>query len=153
MAKFDPYNWWKRGVRMTTPLRKVPKGASEPLVWYQILNGDFKHSPYWEMSNKETDYWKKEIADYRKKNPRITEKSVQDFADARWRMYHRRIERLRESHLQYEVARLAMLKEGLINAFEVDIWDELVERCDGDETKLYKMYKTESIKRKKGELK
>lgn len=153
MAKFDPYNWWKRGVRMTTPLRKVPKGASEPLVWYQILNGDFKHSPYWEMSNKETDYWKKEIADYRKKNPRITEKSVQDFADARWRMYHRRIERLRESHLQYEVTRLAMLKEGLINAFEVDIWDELVERCDGDETKLYKMYKTESIKRKKGELK
>lgn len=149
MAKFDPYNWWKRGVRMTTPLRKVPKGASEPLVWYQILNGDFKHSPYWEMSNKETDYWKKEIADYRKKNPRITEKSVQDFADARWRMYHRRIERLRESHLQYEVTRLAMLKEGLINAFGVDIWDELVERCDGDETKLYKMYKTESIKRKK----
>lgn len=153
MAKFDPYNWWKRGVRMTTPLRKVPKGASEPLVWYQILNGDFKHSPYWEMSNKETDYWKKEIADYRKKNPRITEKSVQDFADARWRMYHRRIERLRESHLQYEVTRLAMLKEGLINAFGVDIWDELVEKCDGDETKLYKMYKTESIKRKKGELK
>ena len=153
MAKFDPYNWWKRGVRMTTPLRKVPKGASEPLVWYQILNGDFKHSPYWEMSNKETDYWKKEIADYRKKNPRITEKSIQDFADARWRMYHRRIERLRESHLQYEVTRLAMLKEGLINAFGVDIWDELVEKCDGDETKLYKMYKTESIKRKKGELK
>lgn len=149
MAKFDPYNWWKRGVRMTTPLRKVPKGASEPLVWYQILNGDFKHSPYWEMSNKETDYWKKEIADYRKKNPRITEKSVQDFSDSRWRMYHRRIERLRESHLQYEVTRLAMLKEGLINAFGVDIWDELVERCDGDETKLYKMYKTESIKRKK----
>jgi len=141
MAKFDPYNWWKRGVRMTTPLRKVPKGASEPLVWYQILNGDFKHSPYWEMSRKEVDYWKKEVDDYRKKNPRITEKSVQDFADTRWRMYHKRIERLRESHLQYEVTRLAMLKEGLIQAFGIDIWDELVERCDGDETKLYNQYK------------
>lgn len=153
MAKFDPYNWWKRGVRMTTPLRKVPKGSSEPLVWYQILNGDFKHSPYWEMSRKEVDYWKKEVDDYRKKNPRISEKSVQDFAESRWRMYHKRIERLRESHLQYEVSRLAMLKEGLINAFGVDIWDEMVEICDGDETKLYKLYKTESTKRKKGELK
>ena len=153
MAKFDPYNWWKRGVRMTTPLRKVPKGSSEPLVWYQILNGDFKHSPYWEMSRKEVDYWKKEVDDYRKKNPRISEKSVQDFADSRWRMYHKRIERLRESHLQYEVSRLAMLKEGLINAFGIDIWDEMVEICDGDETKLYKLYKTESTKRKKGELK
>lgn len=136
---------------MTTPLRKVPKGASEPLVWYQILNGDFKYSPYWEMSKKEVDYWKKEVEDYRKKNPRVSEKSIQDFADARWRMYHKRIERLKESHLQYETSRLALLKEGLVNAFGIDIWDEMVEKCDGDETKLYKQYKTEAIKRK-GEI-
>lgn len=152
MAKFDPYNWWKRGVRMTTPLRKLPRGASEPLVWYQILNGDFKYSPYWEMSKKEVDYWKKEVDDYRKKNPRVSEKSIQDFADARWRMYHKRIEKLKESHLQYETSRLALLKEGLVNAFGVDIWDEMVEKCDGDETKLYKLYKKEAIKLK-GELK
>ena len=136
---------------MTTPLRKVPKGASEPLVWYQILNGDFKHSPYWEMSKKEVDYWKKEVEDYRKKNPRISEKSLQDFADARWRMYHKRIEKLKESHLQYETSRLALLKEGLVNAFGVDIWDEVVEKCDGDETKLYKEYKKQTSKIK-GEI-
>ena len=137
---------------MTTPLRKVPRGSSEPLVWHQILNGDFKHSPYWEMSKKEVDYWKKETEDYRKKNPRISEKSVQDFADSRWRMYHKRIEKLKESHLQYEVSRLALLKEGLIKAFEIDIWDEMVEKCDGDETKLYKEYKKQTLKIK-GEIK
>ena len=136
---------------MTTPLRKVPKGSSEPLVWHQIQNGDFRHSPYWEMSKKEVDYWKKEVADYRKKNPRISEKSVQDFADSRWRMYHKRIERLKESHLQYEVSRLALLKEGLVQAFGIDIWDEMVEKCDGDETKLYNQYKKETIKIK-GEI-
>ena len=152
MAKFDPYNWWKRGVRMTTPLRTAPRGASEPLVWYQILNGDFKHSPYWEMSKKEVGLWKKEVDEYRKKNPRISEKSVQDFADSRWRMYHKRIEKLKESHLQYEVSRLHLLKEGLIQAFGMDIWDETVEKCDGDETKLYEEYKKEAIKLK-GELK
>ena len=138
---------------MTTPLRKVPKGSSGPLVWYQILNGDFKYSPYWEMSKKEVDYWKKEVDDYRKKNPRISEKSVQDFADSRWRMYHKRIEKLKESHLQYETSRLHLLKEGLIQAFGVDIWDEVVEKCDGDETKLYNLYKKESSKILKGELK
>lgn len=148
MAKFDPYNWWKRGVRTTTPLRKVPKGSSEPLVWYQIQNGDFRPSPYWEMSKKEVDYWKKEVDDYRMKNPRISAKSVQDFADSRWRMYRKRIEKLKESHLQYETSRLSLLKEGLIKAFGVDIWDEMTEKCDGDETKLYKNYKTEAIKRK-----
>ena len=151
MARFDPYNWWKRGVRMTTPLRKVPKGSSEPLVWYQILNGDFKHSPYWSMANKEVDYWKKEIEDYKKKNPRVTEGAVKDFADTRWRMYHKRMEKLKEAHLQYEISRLALLKEGLVNAFGIDIWDEMVEKCDGDETKLYKQYKIEVIKRK-GEI-
>ena len=151
MAKFDPYNWWKRGVRMTTPLRKVPRGASEPLVWYQILNGDFKHSPYWEMSKKEVDLWNKEVDEYRKKNPRISEKSVQDVADSRWRMYHKRIEKLKESHLQYEVSRLHLLKEGLIQAFGMDIWDEMVEKCDGDETKLYQEYKKQAIKTK-GEI-
>lgn len=134
---------------MTTPLRKAPKGSSEPLVWYQILHGDFKLSPYWEMSNKEIEYWKKEVEDYRKKNPRVSEKSVEEFSDSRWRMYHKRIEKLRESHLQYEVTRLGMLKEGLIKAFGIDIWEEIVEKCDGDETKLYKLYKEESIKRKK----
>ena len=135
---------------MTTPLRKVPRGSSEPLVWHQILNGDFKHSPYWEMSKKEVDYWKKETEDYRKKNPRISEKAIQDFADSRWRMYHKRIEKLKESHLQYEVSRLALLKEGLIKAFEIDIWDEMVEKCDGDETKLYKEYKKQTLKIKIG---
>jgi hypothetical protein len=150
MAKFDPYNWWKRGVRMTTPLRKAPRGASEPLVWHQIQNGDFRPSPYWDMSIKEIDHWKKEIEDYKGKNPRISEESVRDFADSRWRMYRKRIEKLKESHLQYETSRLSLLKEGLIKAFGVDIWDEMTEKCDGDETKLYKNYKTEAIKRKGG---
>jgi hypothetical protein len=105
------------------------------------------------MSKKEVDYWKKEVEDYRKKNPRVSEKSIQDFADARWRMYHKRIEKLKESHLQYETSRLHLLKEGLIQAFGVDIWDEVVEKCDGDETKLYNLYKKESNKILKGELK
>ena len=103
------------------------------------------------MSKKEVDYWKKEVEDYRKKNPRISEKSLQDFADSRWRMYHKRIEKLKESHLQYETSRLALLKEGLVKAFGVDIWDETVEKCDGDETKLYQEYKKQAIKTK-GEI-
>jgi hypothetical protein len=104
------------------------------------------------MSKKEVGLWKKEVDEYRKKNPRISEKSVQDFADYRWRMYHKRIEKLKESHLQYETSRLHLLKEGLIQAFGMDIWDEIVEKCDGDETKLYQEYKKEAIKLK-GELK
>lgn len=151
MAKFDPYNWWKRGVRMTTPLKKLPKGATEPLVWYQIQNGDFKCSPYWEMAKKETVYWEKEVEEYRRKNPRISDRSLQDFSDSRRRIYHKRAEKLKESHIQYEISRLDLLKEGLFKAFGVDLWDKMVEKCDGDETKLYEEYKKEAIKLK-GEI-
>jgi len=63
MAKFNPYTWWKRGVKINPPTKKKPKGATEPLIWYQILNGDFKESPFWEMSNQEFVYWKQEVED------------------------------------------------------------------------------------------
>jgi hypothetical protein len=148
MAKFNPYTWWKRGVTVNPLLKKKPKGSTEPLIWHQILNGDFKESPYWKMANQELVYWKKEVEDYKAKNPRITDRSVQDFANLRWKVYHKRIEKLKEEHLKYETNRISLLKEGLIKAFDIDIWEEMVEKCDGDETKLYNEYKIETIKRK-----
>lgn len=149
MAKFNPYTWWKRGVKVNPPTKKKPKGATEPLVWYQILNGDFKESPFWEMSNQEFVYWKKEVDEYKAKNSRISESSARDFSNARWKVYHKRIEKLREEHLKHETNRISLLKEGLIKAFEIDIWEEIIEKCEGDETKLYNEYKIETIKRKK----
>jgi hypothetical protein len=148
MAKFNPYTWWKRGVKVNPPTKKKPKGATEPLVWYQILNGDFKESPFWEMSNQEFVYWKKEVDEYKAKNSRISESSARDFSNARWKVYHKRIEKLREEHLKHETNRISLLKEGLIKAFEIDIWEEIIEKCEGDETKLYNEYKIETIKRK-----
>jgi hypothetical protein len=148
MEKFNPYTWWKRGVKVNPPTKKKPKGATEPLIWYQILNGDFKESPYWEMSNQEFVYWKREVDEYKSKNSRISESSAQDFSNARWKVYHKRIEKLREEHLKHETNRISLLKEGLIKAFNIDIWEEIIEKCDGDETKLYNEYKIETIKRK-----
>jgi hypothetical protein len=100
------------------------------------------------MADKELVYWEKEIKEYKVKNPRISEASVRDFANNRWKVYHKRIEKLKEEHLRYETNRLSLLKEGLIKTFDLDIWEEIVEKCDGDETKLYNQYKIETIKRK-----
>ena len=38
-------------------------------------------------------------------------------------------------------ARMDLLKKGLINTFRVDIWDEVLEECDGDAKEFYKTYK------------
>ena len=96
----------------------------------------------------EAYFWNQEIEEHRAKNSRISEDSVRDFSNSRWKIYHKRIEKLKEEHLRYETNRLSLLKEGLIKAFNLDIWEEIVEKCDGDETKLYNEYKIETIKRK-----
>jgi DNA polymerase elongation subunit (family B) len=150
MAKFS---WWKRGVKVTTPIKKVPKGSSEPLVWHQIQHGDFRPSPYLEMAKIEFEMWKNEIEKYKSKNPRVSEDSIRDFSNLRWRTYHKRIEKLKGDHIQYESSRLKMLKDGLISAFGMDIWEKVIEKCEGDETNLYNLYKKETMKIKGENLK
>jgi len=148
MGKFDVFNWWKRGVRVNTPLTKAPKGSGYPLVWHQIQHGDFRPSPYWEMSNEEFRLFDKEVESYRKEKPYLGNDSVEEWSRPRWKVYHKRIEKLRESHVEYEQKRISLLKRGLIEAFDYDVWDESISQCDGDEMDLYEIYKLNSAKKR-----
>lgn len=144
MGKFDVFNWWKRGVRVTTPLTKCPKGSGHPLVWHQIQHGDFRPSPYWEMSNEEFKLFEKEIQDYLKKKPYIGQEALDEWSRSRWPTYRKRIEKLRESHVEYENKRIHLLKKGLLEAFDFDVWEESLSVCEGDEMELYEIYKRKS---------
>ena len=148
MGKFDVFNWWKRGVRVNTPLTKAPKGSGYPLVWHQIQHGDFRPSPYWEMSNEEFRLFDKEVEAYRKEKPYLGNDSVEEWARPRRKVYHKRIEKLRESHIEYEQKRISLLKRGLIEAFDYDVWEESISQCDGDEMDLYEIYKLNSTKKR-----
>jgi hypothetical protein len=149
---FDRFNWWKRGVKVTKPLTKVPYGSDKPLVYHQILHGDFRPSPYWEMAKQEEKYLEEEVKKYRKANPHVKEDSVRDFRYTRARIYTKRANKLRESHQEYEVARLDMLRKGLKDAFGKDYWDlalDLVHHTKNeDEMDLYLIYEA-LVKEKK----
>jgi hypothetical protein len=144
MGKFDMFNWWKRGVTVTSPIKKIPKGSGHPLVWHQIMHGDFRPSPYWEMSNLEIDLFNKEIEDYKKKKPYSSKEAIEEWSRSRWSTYHKRIEKLKEAHIEYEQKRISLLKKGLLEAFDVDIWEESLRECQGDEMDLYEIYKKKS---------
>jgi len=39
------------------------------------------------------------------------------------------------------MSRMDLLKKGLIKAFRVDVWDEVLEECDGGPKEFYRTYK------------
>ena len=141
MGKFDVFNWWKRGDKIGSPLAKAPKNSIFPLVWHQIKNGDFRPSPYWEMSNDEIKLFNQEVEEYKRKNPYSGKEAVEEWSRSRRKVYHKRIEKLRESHIEYESKRISLLRKGLLEAFEVDLWEESINECDGDEMDLYEIYR------------
>lgn len=149
---FDRFNWWKRGVKVTKPLAKVPAGSDKPLVYHQILHGDFRPSPYWDMAKQEEEYLRQEVEKYKKANPTARPDTVRDFEYSRARIYTKRANKLRESHQEYEVSRLDMLRKGLKDAFGHDEWEialDLVNHTKNqDEMDLYFIYEALQKERK-----
>lgn len=136
---FSPFHYWRRGVQMSKLLTKVPKGYYGPLVKARIEHGDFDPCPYWEMSMEEIAMWQSEVDEYVAKG--YGREAVEDFSRTRWVVYKKRIDKLREAHIEYENSRLGLLRSGLEEAFRVDVWDEALEQCEGESPMdLYKTY-------------
>ena len=124
---------------MSKMLTKVPKGYYGPLVKARIEHGDFDACPYWEMSMEEIAMWQDEVDEYRSKG--YGREAVEEFSRTRWVVYKKRIDKLREAHMLYEESRLHALRMGLEEAFRVDVWDEALEKCEGDSPMdLYECY-------------
>ena len=61
-------------------------------------------------------------------------------------LYKKRINKLREAHCEYEELRLNTLRNGLLEAFNIDVWDEAVEKCEGDSAMdLYNTYSSIAV--------
>jgi hypothetical protein len=127
---FSPFHYWRRGVQTTKMINKVPRGYVGSLVKARIEHGDFDPCPYWEMSMEEIALWQSEVDEYRAKG--YGRDAVEEFSRARWAIYKKRIDKLREAHCNYEELRLNMLRVGLVEAFNIDVWDEAIEKCEGD---------------------
>lgn len=144
---FSPFHYWRRGVQMSKMLTKVPRGYVGPLVKARIEHGDFDPCPYWEMSNEEISMWQSEVDDYRARG--FGREAIEEFSRTRWAIYKKRIDKLREAHMVYEESRLAALRIGLAEAFNIDVWDECVDSYTGDSVmEMYECYQKLAIKAK-----
>ena len=111
------------------------------MVWHQIERGDFDPSPYWDMADKEIEMFEEEMAKYKAEHPSMDLLDYQDHWRKRWAVYNKRIIKLREEHWKHDVSRMDLFKKGLIRAFKVDVWDEVLEECEGGPKDFYKIYK------------
>lgn len=130
---FNAFNYWKRGRKAVPMLKKAPKNSPYPLVWHQIKKGCYDLSPYWSLIGVEHALLRKEIHDFKKNNPRASQESIDAFILKRRPIYNKRIRKLEEAHHEYESKRLIMLKNQFIVDFGVDVWEEALETCMGDE--------------------
>lgn len=131
------FNYFKRGVRV----HKAPQFSEYLHLPELIAKGAFDESPYWEMSNREGDLYEKELEDYRKSNPHISPDAVMEHRINRRAIFTKRREQLRRSHQDYEQDRLNLLHAMFIKYFEVDVFDQAIERCDNI-YQLFTTYKT-----------
>lgn len=138
---FSPFTYWQRGKQVNAFKNSKPKSYQGSLVQYQIEQGCYEESHYWEMAKEEEEMFRQEVEDFKKANPNADEHDVRERMMSRKRQYDLRIAKLREEHLNYEDSRLAKLREGLANHYGgVDVWDEALELCDGGPQELFEVY-------------
>lgn len=137
---FSPFTYYQRGRPVTAFKNSKPKSYQGPLVKYQIEQGCYEESHYWEMAKEEEEMFRKEVEEFKKENPNADEHDVRERLISRKRQYDLRISKLKEEHLNYETSRLAKLREGLINHYCIDVWEEALELCDGGAKELFDVY-------------
>lgn len=130
----------KREVKKET-LKKLPPNATEKLVYYQILNGDFDYPVEWDESNLELKKLDREIITWRKVNPRSHKLAFEDWYVVRRRIYNQRAERLREKHQVEENKIINKLERRLNDDFGFDYSPVDIASFEGTMVDLYFAYK------------
>lgn len=137
------FTYWRNNVLISDvkPIKKIPKGGTEHLVYYKILNHEFDESPYWQMSLDESQKFEQEKINWLQSNPRASKVAYEDWEMGRRRVYNKKIFKLKEEHQRLELKRLTELEKELNNAFGFDYSPINFETFEGSLEELYFEYK------------
>lgn len=136
---FSQFTYWRNDVFVSdkTPIKKIPKGGTEKLIFYKIQNGEYNESPYWSMSLKCISDLNSEVTQWREKNPRVSEEAFDDWYCQRRRVYNKKIMKLQEEHQRLELKRLNELQLQFMKDFKLDEFPVNLDEYDGTLNDLY----------------
>lgn len=137
---WSQFTYWRRDVWVKKPLTKAPKGSDKPLVYHQLKHGDFDPSPYLSMIEKEWSMFDSEVEKL-KKDYETDSQGFKNKRRNRLAVYNKRVAQLEKEHWELDHKRLKMFREGLYNAFGLDLWDEIMEDYpDATTNEFYNRY-------------
>ncbi len=135
---FSPFTYWQRGKKVNRPLTRRKKGDKRPFVLQSIDHGDFEPSPWGRMIEEEYEMLEEEVEEFREKNNRSSEETVKSFRIQREWVYSKRIKKLREAHMNYEITRTEMLMQRMTECFGPVLVDKVLEHgFDGGAREFY----------------
>lgn len=135
------FHYWRRGKSVPKVIRSKPKSYDGPLIEYQIKKGMYRPSPYLKMVDKEKEMLENEISSYKNNNPGYNKIDFLQWKRERRSVYNKRIFKLIEEHWKHDEKRLDMFRTQLIKEFKVDVWEQCLKECSGDEMEFYQTYK------------
>ena len=137
MGKF---NWWRRS-KKKAPLQRKNALQGKSFVLQQIENGDYDPSDYYHQALHELELCKKD-------QNALTKKWLAGPESLKWeldeieRKYIKRYNKLMEDHYKEENRLLTNLRDGLIQEFGVNCWNEALKAdINQDLIGLYNNYK------------
>lgn len=134
------FQYWRRGKTVKPVLKNKPKGSSDPLVLHRIKDGTYLPSPYLEMIEKENKLLEKEVVAHKQAHPYESKLDYESWYRPRKSVFNKRIIKLEQAHWEHDMARVKLFREDLYSAFKVDVWEECLEACDGNEMEFYQKY-------------
>lgn len=121
MGKF---NWWKR-YRPKNKLQRKDAIKGVPFILQQIKHGDFDHSDYKRQADEELYRCEQElqafVSAYKGNDP----KQEHMYLEIE-RGYRKRYNKLMNDYHWEEANLLADLRQGLVDEFGVDLWEEVM---------------------------
>jgi hypothetical protein len=131
---YNKYRWWTR------KKKHKPLSVTAPL-YDKIKNGDYDYSPMFAEAEEVRASAKKAYDDTYKNYGGTDEKNRIEVS-----LEASRMKRLRALKLELEAHKdeqmiLFKLRKDLESVFGIDVWDEAIEKVDGDLIALYTYYK------------
>ena len=127
-------------MKKQAPLQRKDALKGKSFLLQQIEHGDFNYSNYKSQAEDELVRATTEKAALLK-NWKASKESYNEACHEIDRKYRKRYNKLMEDHLNEETKLLSVLKKRLILEFKKDVWESVVNSCQGDLVSFYNEYK------------
>lgn len=123
------FTWWRRErPKKKLTVAQAKKNKLKSVVQQQLEHGNFDHSPYYNQAQKELQLRDKALAEFcAKYEGRFPEQDPRHRII--WKKHQVRYLKLMEDYHNDELRTLDELRKALVDEFEVDVWDEVIEHA------------------------